>query len=210
MSRQLDVLLIESYPGIGDRDAEMLSAAGHRVSRCFTADGADTDVNQSVCVGVRERTCPLDHAADVALLVRDATAAGTTSTEIGVMCALRAGVPVVSNGSGVPGPFDGWLLACDADDVAASCVNAVEHSFDYLRGDIDARVSPVLAEAGLSPDSLHYDFETSGRDLSVAISGPSLPAATKETIAIRLGDALRSDRREFSRKSVSYTALDVE
>jgi hypothetical protein len=55
--------------------------------------------------------CPLAAHADVALLVRDRVAPYPTPLEQGAMCAVRAGVPLVEDGSAALDPYEPWLAA---------------------------------------------------------------------------------------------------
>lgn len=129
MAKDLDVLLIESSPGVGAADAERLESAGHRVHRCYpdhAARGGHVPLRErSLCVGVTEGSCPLDRGVDVALLVRHRVATRPLASEAGVSCALRAGVPVVEDGPDLLDPYGPWVTVRVGDrDVVASCEHA--------------------------------------------------------------------------------------
>src|SRR3546814_13181207 len=72
-------------------------------------------------------SCPLEGHIDVALLVRPRIAPRPTAVEDGVTCALRAGVPLVEQGSEVLDPYGPWVALrthTDADSVA-DCEEAI-------------------------------------------------------------------------------------
>src|SRR3546814_11583513 len=114
----MDVLLIQSRPGAARAAAESLEAAGHRVHLCH-----EPGEPAFPCKGlVDPSSCPLEGHIDVALLVRPRIAPRTTAVEDGVTCALRAGVPLVEQGSQVLAPYAPWVTLRpppDANAVAA-------------------------------------------------------------------------------------------
>lgn len=89
--KPLHVLVIENEQGVGDGAVAELGAAHHVVHRCF-APGA----RSFPCLAIGEpRQCPLFGTIDVALAVRDGRGP-VTPYELGISCAVRAGVPVVT------------------------------------------------------------------------------------------------------------------
>lgn len=89
-------------------------AAGHEVARCGPGPG------DAACVGVAEDgTCPLARHADVAIDVRpDYLPRDLLSTgELGAVCAMRDGVPLLVVGKN---PFGSAATTVNAEDALAS------------------------------------------------------------------------------------------
>ncbi|MFD2468685.1 hypothetical protein [Amycolatopsis silviterrae] len=85
----MHVLLTEAKFGDCDALSKPLRDNGCRVSRCHSREG--------VCLAIAPgASCPLDDRADPPVLAVDVRAAGDeiTAREFGVVCALRAQVPV--------------------------------------------------------------------------------------------------------------------
>lgn len=209
MTRPLNVLLIETNPGVGSTDASRLELAGHRVHRCYhrldqTAEARQPTETRSLCTGVTDGTCPIDGGIDVALMVRPRLAPRPSGSEGGVSCALRSGIPVVEDGPEVLDPYDPWLAGRVGDDPVAACEEAAEASFSPLRLDIARRIAPVLRAAGIAPDTVAVNFETSGTNLRAMLTGPSCPTAAIGAMAVRVHDAVRAGKRSFRGVDVSY------
>jgi hypothetical protein len=85
----MDVLLIESTPGIATSLQHRLIRDGHEVISC-------TDSHDGPCRGVESNAaCPMDQHIDIAVLARERGAAPTLN-EMGSVCALRHRVPLVT------------------------------------------------------------------------------------------------------------------
>jgi hypothetical protein len=128
MGDRLDILLIESRPGDGDADAELLRAAGHRVHLCWPPQryGRTPLRDRFLCAGAARQRCPLLLGIDVALLVRGRLATEPTAREAGVACAIQEGIPVVEDGTDVLDPFTPWLSGRAEADVVAACEAAAQ------------------------------------------------------------------------------------
>src|SRR5688572_4567734 len=143
-----DVLLIESRPGIAEQTARDLAAAGHRVHRCH-----EQGMPAFPCTALTQPgSCPLDGHVDVALLVRSRVQPRPTQAEDGVSCAIRAGIPLVEQGTSTLDPFDPWVTRriSSANEVEAALDEAVDMADGPLRRDITARIRPLLERALLS------------------------------------------------------------
>lgn len=205
------MLLIESDPGVGATDAELLAAAGHRVHRCYPVrDPEEGHVplrDRHLCLGVTEGLCPLRDGVDVALLVRRRAVTRPTAAEAGVSCALRAGVPVVEDGPDLLDPYEPWLAGrVDHGDVVASCERVVDADLQRLHHDIARRIGPVCDAAGLTPDDLRCRFETDGTRLRVVLTGPTVGRFVEQALAVRVLDAVRGIGRTFGQVDVGYEA----
>lgn len=130
----MDVLLIESHPGLA-RDAQArLRAAGHRVFRC-TDEAPEGDVG-SPCRGLRDGgRCPLDETAlDAAVLVRVGSELRTG--EHGAICAARHRIPLVVAGdasSAGLAPVEVTLLDDLPDAVERAAASGAAHASAVVR-----------------------------------------------------------------------------
>lgn len=128
----MDVLVVESNVGAGDEAIRELRAAGHRAHTCF-AQGMETFPCRALFAGGR---CPLDEpGVDVALLLRAHPWPSPTSRERGVVCALRAGVPLVVAGQLALDPFERW--AVEQVDGTVGVIEACERARDTGAGGQD-------------------------------------------------------------------------
>ncbi len=85
----MDVLLIESTPGIATSLQHRLIRDGHEVISC-------NDSHAGPCRGVESNdSCPMDRNIDIAVLAHERGAAPTLN-EMGSVCALRHRVPLVT------------------------------------------------------------------------------------------------------------------
>ncbi|WP_037305850.1 hypothetical protein [Amycolatopsis orientalis] len=115
------ILLTEATFDESGAVATALRNLGCRVSPCHVRSG----VCRALAPG---GTCPLDEAdrPDLAVDVR-AAESGLTSREFGVVCALRARVPVVmtaASGTGapcVPPGFEHRVTACPPEELFDAC-----------------------------------------------------------------------------------------
>ena len=118
----LVVLVVGTDEWAIEQAADSVASAGHGVVRCHDAGDAAFP-----CNALREgRTCPLDAGFDVVLDMRSRPAEEPTAGEIGVVCALRTGHPLVTAGIVRRGPFEEWT----AVEVGAhdDVVDAVERA----------------------------------------------------------------------------------
>ena len=209
MTRELDVLLIESHRGDGADDAAQLTAHGHRVHQCWSQALDAPLVERLLCRGVTQGQCPIDEGIDVALLVRDGLSNHPTVREAAVSCALRAGVPLVEHAAKTDtfDPFEEYLTAHVEDDVVAACEAAVIAGFGDLRDGIVNRTREVLAGAGIDP--AYVDIQVSGSEsrLQVRLIGPPVSTSVRNALGVRVLDAIRSGRRTFGVVDVSYEAV---
>ncbi|WP_406632675.1 hypothetical protein [Amycolatopsis sp. WGS_07] len=118
----MHVLLTEAKFGDCDALCQPLRDNGCRVSRCHTREG--------FCLALAPgTTCPLDDRADPPVLAVDVRAAGDeiTAREFGVVCALRAQVPVVlvppapGLPVAVPAGLADRVVVTDAESLLATC-----------------------------------------------------------------------------------------
>ena len=122
----MHVLLTEATFGDAEFLVQPLQDAGCRVSRCHTRAG--------LCRALAPGSmCPLDEWAAPPLLAVDVRGQGTdlTAREFGVVCAVRAHVPIalVSADAAVPvevpAGLDTRVVVTDVDALLATCRSAL-------------------------------------------------------------------------------------
>lgn len=96
------VLVVGTDDWAIEQSAAALQAAGHEPLRCHDA-GAPSFPCNALLPG---RRCPLDIGVDAVVTSRARPVSGPTVTEMGVTCALHAGVPLVVTGISDRGPFN--------------------------------------------------------------------------------------------------------
>jgi hypothetical protein len=201
MTEMLDVLVVESHPGVGAAAVKRLEAAGHRVHRCY--DDRDRGFP---CRGLATPSaCPIEGHVDVALAMRTGFAPAPTHFEEGVPCAIRAGIPIVEHGSDARDPFSPWVSMhlVPGDDVVSACTEAVEQSFDPLRQLVASRIAKLLVAASIDPDEVSSRFDVTGSAVDVHLDLPTVVSrAIEQALAVRVLDAVRASGRTYSRVDV--------
>jgi hypothetical protein len=105
-----------------------LRAAGRTVHRCSESAEAPFPCNALI----PGRGCPLDrHDVDVVLNIRTRPDAQPTLSEMGAICGLRDGIPLVVAGMPEISGFSAWAERVPADgDIVSTCDRVVEESAD--------------------------------------------------------------------------------
>ncbi|MFL6204426.1 MAG: hypothetical protein ACJ739_03675 [Acidimicrobiales bacterium] len=208
MTKTLDVLVVGSDPSATEEAERNLAQHGHRVHRCH-----EPGEDPFPCAGmVDPDACPLDQAIDVALLVRRGVHPRPTATEDGVRCAIRAGVPIVEDGSDFYDPFDPWVArrVGPHDDLIAACEAAADRRFDELRTLIRHRIVRLAAAAGTSANEVTSRIEPTGHDLQVDlyVTVP-LDARMRQAMGVRVLDAVHASGRTYGQVDVNvHDAVD--
>ncbi len=201
MSRPLEVLVVESRHGVADAAVRTLEAAGHHVATCY-----DRDSRGFPCRGlVDPEACPLVAQPDVALVVRDRVAPKPMPLEGGVVCALRAGLPVVESGPAPLDPYEPWLAARVGGDVdvVAACEAASAAALDALSRRILDLTAPILTGAGVPPGRSRCRVEPDGLGLRVRFALPlAVGIRVRHALAVRVLDAVRGAGRTYGRVDV--------
>jgi hypothetical protein len=112
------VLIVGAATPATEMVAERLVRAGHELRRCV-----EPGQSPFPCAGLRCGACPVtsDGGVDVAVVIRIRPHPRPQLTDLGAICALRDGVPLVVSGNHVLSPFDRWASArVDLDDVVAA------------------------------------------------------------------------------------------
>lgn len=207
MASPLDVLLLESHPGTGSGRAEELEAAGHRVHRCWSPspERGHADDGRDPCGGTTGAGCPLDGRVDVALLVRRGVSPRLHLTEAGVGCAVRAGVPVVEDGTEALDPFAPYVAGrVEDDDVAGACQAAADGVWEAVADQVRVGSRALLAAEGINPDRIGLRCRLDGDSLLVKVTGPPMGDRLQQALAVRAADALRDVPRRPSRVDISF------
>jgi hypothetical protein len=185
----LDVLLLESRSGASALAARDLEAAGHRVHRCH--EPGEPAFPCAALTGA----CPVDDGVDVALLVRPTVAPRPAVTEEGVTCAIRAGLPIVEQGSDILDPFATWVThrVGPNEDVVAACKAAIDISDGPLRENIGDRIAGLLDEAGVDGDDVSTRVVRTPGVMEVHLDLP-VPAEPRRdhALTVRALDAVRA------------------
>jgi hypothetical protein len=115
----LSVLVVGTDDWAIEQSAAALQAAGHEPMRCHDP-GAPAFPCNALLPG---RRCPLDVGVDVVLTSRARPVTVPTLSEMGVTCALHAGVPLVVTGIADRGPYGSLAsrVVTEHGHVAAAC-----------------------------------------------------------------------------------------
>jgi hypothetical protein len=121
-ARRARVLVVGTDDWAVEQASGALSAAGHETAGCHPAGEAAFPCNRFRDGG----RCPVDDGVDVVADVRARATGEITPGEIGVLCGLRAGLPLVVAGIAQRGPFDGVasLVVAPGGDLGSACEDA--------------------------------------------------------------------------------------
>jgi len=112
------VLVVGTDDWAIEQAAASVTAAGHQALRCHEPGEPPFPCNAFI----PGRRCPLDLGTSVVVTVRARSSRTVEPGEIGVVCGLRASIPVVVAGVGAPGPFESIVAASvpDRGDLAST------------------------------------------------------------------------------------------
>jgi hypothetical protein len=168
----MDVLLIESSPGIATTLQHRLIHDGHEVISCNDSHGGP-------CRGVESGdACPMEMHIDVAVLARERDAAPSLN-EMGSVCAIRHRVPLVTLY-----PGDEFGPGASTEIAAAVARREVEAGY----------VAAVRRELGHAVDDITVLREHQRIHVSLSVS-----TATDAQAVSRLADRARHAVREHDR-----------
>ena len=202
MTKTLDVLVVGADPIATEEAERNLAEHGHRVHRCHEP-GRDA----FPCLGLADPdACPLDRAIDVTVLVRRGVHPRPMAAEDGVRCAIRAGIPIVEDGSDFYDPFDPWVArrVGPHDDLIAECTAAADHRFHGLRTLVRNRIARIAAAAGTSANEVTCHIESIGNDLQVDLYVPVLlDRRMQSAMAVRVLDAVHATGRTYGEVDIN-------
>jgi hypothetical protein len=205
MGTSLNLLIVESHAGAADRAAAELEAEGHTVHRCHE------DARHAFpCAGVSgAHGCPVDQPLDVALLVRRGVGPSPTPLEDGVPCALRAGIPVVEDGTDLLDPYDEFLTTRVRNDesVADACRRAVVEAMEPLEAEVAAALVPFLEANGMSAQDCSVRLEPRGDLLRIHLQAEGLTPMLTGQLSVKAVDTVRAMRRSWP--SIEVTTADL-
>ncbi len=185
----MDVLVMESDPGAAQSAVDDLEAAGHRVHWCHVPGGAPFP-----CAGLATDTCPLEREAiDVVLTVRRHVFPRPSTTEDGVVCALRRRIPVVVTGRTLLNPFEDFGAVPAEGDPVKACETVAAAPLSG-HGEVASRVLADLFELhGLPEESGDVVVRrVDGRLKATLRVSSSVPDSIRKVAAVRITGALRT------------------
>ena len=117
------VLVVGTDDWAIEQSATELEAGGCRVLRCHEPGQPAFPCNALI----EGRTCPLDVGFDVVVTVRARPLSEPCQAELGVICALHQGTPLVVAGVASERPFGPWasLAVEQGGDVVTACEKVV-------------------------------------------------------------------------------------
>ena len=189
MTKQLNVLVLESERGASDAVRGELQRAGHTVLRCHEPGTAAFPCN-ALAYGTR---CPLDNVVDVAVDIRPRPRSQPAPLEDGVRCALQHHVPVVVVGSDMLNPFAEFAteIVGPSADVVGACERAAEAPLREPTLAASRALQEVLTRRGVRAAPLTRVLRRDGR-LVVEVHGTDLDERTKQMASVRMVGAVRA------------------
>lgn len=186
----MEVLVLESEPGVAAIASAQLQAAGHRVKRCH-----EGGARAFPCAGLDPGRCPLeDEAIDVVLTVRVRSSARPSPLEDGVTCALRRRVPVVVAGRTNVHPFAQFAVTvAGVDNIVESCERSVTGPQAEHEGIAARALRQTLDRAHLPTGAADASVRRSGRGLRISLHVPSdTPMKVRDIASVRVAGAVRA------------------
>jgi len=120
------VLVVGTDDWAVEQSAAALQEAGFGVLRCHEPGEAAFPCNAFI----EGRTCPLDVGFDVVATVRARPLDTVAPGEIGVVCALRHGIPLVAAGLAPERPFGTWAAVTvePGGELVEACEKVTSHT----------------------------------------------------------------------------------
>jgi hypothetical protein len=124
------VLVVGTDDWAVEQSAAALEGAGFGVLRCHEPGEPAFPCNALI----EGRTCPLEVGFDVVATVRARPLDAMAQGEIGVICALRKGIPLVAAGVAPDRPFGPWAAVTveQGGDLVEACEKVASDAFAEL------------------------------------------------------------------------------
>lgn len=181
----MDVLVIESAPGIAATLEHRLVRDGHQVISCNDSHGGP-------CLGVESNAaCPLLQHIDVAVLARERGAARSLN-EMGAVCALRHHVPLVTLHAG-----DEFGPGASTEIAAAVARRAIEAGY----------VAAVRRQLGHGVNDITVQREYQRIHVTITVA-QSVSALTIRRLVDRVRQAVRSHDAHTPTIDISVVKAD--
>jgi hypothetical protein len=182
----MNVLVIESAPGIAATLEHRLVRDGHEVISCNDAKGGP-------CIGVESNAeCPLLQHIDVAVLARQRNAAPSLN-EMGAVCALRHRVPLVTLH-----PGDEFGPGASTEIAAAVARRAVEAGY----------VAAVRKHLGRAVDDITVQREYQRIHVTITVN-QSMTVLTIRRLVDRVRQAVRAHDAHTAAVDISVVRADT-
>jgi hypothetical protein len=127
----LTILVVGTDDWAVEQANVQLDAAGHETLGCHPLGSEAFPCNAFV----PGRTCPLDVGFDAIVDARARAEAAPTAGEMGVICGLRTGAPLITAGITGRNPFEQWTVRVAGTDELA----------DVVERTVAARTDPSVA-----------------------------------------------------------------
>lgn len=200
------VLVLEAEAGAATEAVAELEASGHAVVRCH-----EPGAPAFPCVGLEQvGGCPLDgEGVDVALTVRSRGSDTPSPSEDGVVCALRARVPVLVAGGGAPNPY----ATLGGTEVAATgLANAIAEVVrdarpEHSRIALEALLASLAANGATRDGANARVWRTRSGLHAVLELDESIPTKVHDIVAVRVTGALRGYDPRAAQIDVSVAGI---
>lgn len=126
------VLIVGTDDWAVEQSAAALEEGGFEVLRCHEPGEPAFPCNAFI----EGRTCPLDVGFDVVATVRARPLDTVAPGEIGVVCALRRGIPLVAAGVAPDRPFGPWAAVTveQGGELVGACEKVASEAFAEFSG----------------------------------------------------------------------------
>ena len=145
----------------------------------------------------------------MALVVRRGVGPAPTPLEDGVSCALRAGIPVVEDGTDLLDPYAEFITTRVGaeENVADACQRAVLEGMRPLEDEVAASLVPFLEANGLREGDCVVRLEPCGELLRIHLRAEGLTPTLTGQLSVKAVDTVRAMRRTWP--SIEVTTSDL-
>jgi hypothetical protein len=202
----MEILVTEGTPGAATFASELLTAAGHRVHRCY-----ESSAHTFPCVALGPDGCPLDQVPmDLVLTVRPHIRTSPGPTEDGVACGLRRHVPVAISGQSVLNPYAAFGAEAMEGDLVDECERIARSNRQGHERVAMEVMRDTLRAQGYSPDAGEVAVHRVDGRLRVLIGLPDIvPERARQVVAVRVAGRLRAFDHDAAGIDIGLTTIGV-
>jgi hypothetical protein len=145
----------------------------------------------------------------VALLVRRGVAPTPTPLEDGVPCALRAGIPVVEDGTDLLDPYAEHITTRvrSGESVVQACERAVAEAMRPIEDEVATALVPFLESNGMQAGDVEVRLEPRGDLLRIHLHTEGLSPTLTGQLSVKAVDTVRAMRRSWP--AIEVTTADL-